>query len=215
MFLLKLGVALAIIVACVVLMFRLHRQLKGESSLGLKSEGARQPRADSNELEQFIAAYRREKALGAASPATSSGPTASPALAPASSPAPVAAPLAAAPSPELNGTARNAFLAGPAKLAFFVLRAGLPDHLVFANTRVSDLLDDNGASALSNLKIDLLVCDKELAIVAAIDVDGGPAGEAAERQKQQSLQAAGIRYLRFAPGAIPKPTEVRRVIFEQ
>ena len=207
MFLLKLAVALAIVAACFVALFRLHRQLKGESGLGLEGREARRPKLDSNELEQFIAAYRRDKALGVAAPAASA------ATKPAASQTPAPALLPAAPPVEEQGKARPAFLVGSVKLAFLLLKAGLPDHHVFGNARISDLVDGNAVGADVDLKIDLLVCDKEMAVVAAVDVDSGSADRAADHQKQSRLQAAGIRYLRLAPGAFPRAMDVRRLIY--
>ena len=200
MFLFKLFLALVIIVAVLLLVFRFHKQIRSGivgSTAGpdKKEEGAR-----ATELEEFIAAYRRDKATGQAQPnAASAQPAAVPAV-----PATV--------TPAVK--ARAAFLSGPAKLAFLVLKAGLPDHHVFANTRVSDLMDGTTVPALANLPIDLLVCSKDLAIVAAVDLNSGTQSDALlAREKEQRLRGAGIRYLRFAPGAFPKPAEVRRLIY--
>jgi hypothetical protein len=200
MFLFKLFLALVIIVAVLLLVFRFHKQIRSGivgSTAGpdKKEEGAR-----ATELEEFIAAYRRDKATGQAQPnAASAQPAAVPAV-----PATVTAAV----------KARAAFLSGPAKLAFLVLKAGLPDHHVFANTRVSDLMDGTTVPALANLPIDLLVCSKDLAIVAAVDLNSGTQSDALlAREKEQRLRGAGIRYLRLAPGAFPKPAEVRRLIY--
>jgi hypothetical protein len=200
MFLFKLFLALVIIVAVLLLVFRFHKQIRSGivgSTAGpdKKEEGAR-----ATELEEFIAAYRRDKATGQAQPnAASAQPAAVPAV-----PATVTAAV----------KARAAFLSGPAKLAFLVLKAGLPDHHVFAKTRVSDLMDGTTVPALANLPIDLLVCSKDLAIVAAVDLNSGTQSDALlAREKEQRLRGAGIRYLRFAPGAFPKPAEVRRLIY--
>ncbi len=200
MFLFKLFLALVIIVAVLLLVFRFHKQIRSGivgSTAGpdKKEEGTR-----TTELEEFIAAYRRDKATGQTQPnAASAQPAAVPAV-----PATVTAAV----------KARAAFLSGPAKLAFLVLKAGLPDHHVFANTRVSDLMDGTTVPALANLPIDLLVCSKDLAIVAAVDLNSGTQSDALlAREKEQRLRGAGIRYLRFAPGAFPKPAEVRRLIY--
>jgi hypothetical protein len=97
-----------------------------------------------------------------------------------------------------------------------VLKAGLPDHHVFANTRLSDLLDGLSVPALANLRVDLVVCDKALAVVAAVDLPDGVQTDAPlEREKEQRLRATGIRYLRFVPGAFPKPAEVRGLIYDR
>jgi hypothetical protein len=95
------------------------------------------------------------------------------------------------PAPPAGGKARAAFLGGPAKLAFLLLKAGLPDHHVFANTRVSDLIDGPKVGPMNNLRIALVVCRKDLAIVAAVDLPtGAQADTLFEREKEQRLRAA-------------------------
>ena len=198
MFLFKLVLALAIIVGALVLVFRFQKQIQsgGSSGTDKKPDGAR-----AAELEEFIAAYRRDKATGQALPNPASAQ-------------PAAAPSAAAAAGAAK--ARAAFLSGPAKLAFLVLKAGLPDHHVFAHTRVSDLMEGTSVPALANLPIDLLVCSKELGIVAAVDLNNGTQSDALlAREKEQRLRSLGIRYLRFAPGAFPRPADVRKLIYGQ
>ena len=198
MFLFKLVLALAIIIGVLVLVFRFQKQIQsgGSSSTDRKPDGAR-----ATELDEFIAAYRRDKATGQAQPNPAS---AQPAAAPSGATTAGAA------------KARAAFLSGPAKLAFLVLKAGLPDHHVFAHTRVSDLMEGTSVPALANLPIDLLVCSKELGIVAAVDLNNGTQSDALlAREKEQRLRSLGIRYLRFAPGAFPKPADVRKLIYGQ
>ena len=219
MFLLKLVLALVIIVAALVLVFRFHKQLKGESvALGLNLGKKKGEDSGSNELEAFIAAYQRDKTVvlngqsAAAAPATviPAPPTAAAPVTPPS-PTPPAPPPALAPA---GAKARAAFLAGPTKLAFLVLKAGLPDHHVFAHTRVADLIDALTVPALGNLRVDLVVCTKELAIVAAVDLpNGAPTDALIEREKAQHLSTAGIRYVRLELGKFPKPAEVRALIY--
>jgi hypothetical protein len=201
MFLFKLVLALAIIVGALFLVFRFHRQIQAGSG-GPKAAPGKEEGARPTELEEFIAAYRRDKATGQPQPGTALAQTEA---------AHAATPGGAAPAAV---KARAAFLSGPAKLAFLVLKAGLPDHHVFAHTRVSDLMDGPTVPALANLPIDLVVCSKDLVIVAAVDLNTGQQAETLlEREKEQRLRAAGIRYLRFAPGAFPKPAEVRKLVY--
>ena len=217
MFLLKLVLALAIIVAALVLVFRFHRQLKGESAgLGLNLGKKKGEETGSNDLEAFIAAYRRDKTVVGNGQAAATAPA-------AAIPTPAAFPVASspatspAPPPAMSpagAKARAAFLAGPTKLAFLVLKAGLPDHHVFAHTRMADLLDALTVPALANLRVDLVVCTKELAIVAAVDLpNGAPTDALVESEKAQRLSTAGIRYVRLEPGKFPKPAEVRTLIY--
>jgi len=200
MFLFKLLLALAISVGALYLVFRFHRQIQAASSASKAALDKKQESARANELEEFIAAYRRDKGAGQIQPNASAQP---------------ALPIGAAPTAPVGAVkARAAFLSGPVKLAFLVLKAGLPDHHVFAHTRVADLVDGVSVGALANLPIDLLVCSKELAIVAAVDLNAGTQSDALlTREKEQRLRAAGIRYLRLAPGAFPKPAEVRRLVY--
>jgi hypothetical protein len=222
MFLLKLVLALVIIVAALILVFRFHKQLKGESdSLGLSPGKKKGEDAGGNDIEAFIAAYRRDKtvALNGQPPATPPAPAApapSAVLPGVASPG-SASPVAASPVPAgsvAGAKARAAFLAGPTKLAFLVLKAGLPDHHVFAHTRMADLLDALTVPALANLHVDLVVCTKELSIVAAVDLPNGtPTDAVIDGEKAHRLSSAGIRYLRLEPGKFPKPAEVRGLIY--
>jgi len=225
MFLLKLVLALIIIVAALVLVFRFHKQLKGESaSLGLNLGKKKGEDGRSNELEAFIAAYRRDKtvvgngqAAAADAPGVAMPAPAAQALAvtpPPATPASVTSSALAAATSAANAKARAAFLTGPNKLAFLVLKAGLPDHHVFAHTRLSDLIDALTVPALANLRVDLVVCTKELTIVAAVDLpNGAPTDTLIESEKAQRLSTAGIRYVRLEPGKFPKPAEVRGLIY--
>jgi hypothetical protein len=199
MFLFKLVLALGIIVGVLVLVFRFQKQIQsgGTSTADQRPDGAR-----ATELEEFIAAYRRDKATGQ----VQSNPTSAQPV--------IASAPAMAPTATTSVKARAAFLSGAAKLAFLVLKAGLPDHHVFAHTRVSDLMEGSSVPALANLPIDLLVCSKDLGIVAAVDLNNGTQSDALLlREKEQRLRSVGIRYLRFAPGAFPKPAEVRKLIY--
>jgi hypothetical protein len=220
MFLLKLVLALVIIVAALVLVFRFHKQLKGESAaLGLNLGKKKGEDAGSNELEAFIAAYRRDKTVVLnGQPAVAAPAAAMPAPAAAALPVTPSPATSPAPPPAMSpagAKARAAFLAGPTKLAFLVLKAGLPDHHVFAHTRMADLLDALTVPALANLRVDLVVCTKELAIVAAVDLpNGAPTDALVEGEKAQRLSTAGIRYVRLEPGKFPKPAEVRALIYQ-
>jgi len=200
MFLFKLLLALAISVSALYLVFRFHRQIQAGSNASTTTPDKKQEGRRPTELEEFIAAYRRDKGAAQIQP---------------NAPAQPALPIGAVPAaPGGAVKARAAFLSGPVKLAFLVLKAGLPDHHVFAHTRVADLVDGISVGALANVPIDLLVCSKDLAIVAAVDLDAGTQSDVLlVREKEQRLRTAGIRYLRLAPGAFPKPAEVRKRIY--
>jgi hypothetical protein len=205
--LVKLLLATALLIGTMVVMYRIQRRIKGEEGRGVIGAGEGRKNAQSashNDLEQFVAAYRREKALSGSN--TTAG----------SAPAPATAPTAQAPV-----KARDVFLAGAAKVFFLVLRAGLPDHHIFANARLADVIQLAGQpttpqarAQLAQARIDFVVCNKELAIVALIDlVDSARSDDALKRALEPQFSNGGVRYVRFAPGAIPKPAEIRSVVY--
>ncbi len=149
-----------------------------------------------NSLEEFIAAYRQGNvaAVGVA----------------ASAPTATATPDAPAVTVPIR---RDHFLSGAAKVAFFICKAGLKDHHIFAHVQLA-ALSTTGVSeaALARASIDLLVCNAEMSPVAAIDVIG-PDGRVTDTLKVDYLRSLGIRYLRFTAKAMPKPEEIRALLY--
>jgi hypothetical protein len=202
---LKLVLAAGLILLTLFAMLRLQRYLKGESGSLFEGKPKRKESTEGpNDLEQFIESYRREKANsgGAAAPAAVES-AATPAAATAGAHATVRADTPAA---------RRAFLTGPSKLLYLVLKAGLPDHHVFANCRLSDVLDPP-PQGWAEARVDFVVCRNDLQVVAAIELSVPGAPDAGRRTLAQPLAAAGIRYLRMQPPALPKPADVRRLIY--
>lgn len=175
-----------------------------------------------NELEKMIAAHRR-------APADASLPV--PVRSPAVQTSPVEGALsaslglaAAADAPTASSAAhvqlRNPFLTGPNRLLYLVLKIGLPDHLVFANVRLADLVrvvspaaTPQARAQLAQTRIDFIVCSAELEVVALLDItDGNRADDIIKRQLEAQLTSGGCRYLRVTPNAIPKPAQVRALV---
>lgn len=175
-----------------------------------------------NELEKMIAAYRREHA---------DPPLPAPARSPAVQASPVESALstslglaAAADAPTASSAAhvqlRKPFLAGPNRLLYLVLKIGLPDHLVFANVRLADLVrvvnpaaTPQARAQLAQTRIDFIVCSPELEVVALLDItDGNRADDVIKRQLEAQLTSGGCRYLRVTPNAIPKPAQIRGLV---
>jgi hypothetical protein len=184
MLIVKLVVAGLIVIATVLILLRVHREITGGSSAAPR---LKESKLSSNELESFVAAYRRDKdAAGVAAPAA-----------------------------ELTSwVARKSFLTAHTKLCYLVVKAALPDHHIFCNTRLGDTLELHADHPLAAMRIDIVVCNKELGPMAAIDVcNADERNTSAEHEKSERLQSAGVRYLRFTPGGIPKPTEIRDLIY--
>jgi hypothetical protein len=205
----KLTIAAVIVIATIVGLALFQRHLRGqEGGLFPGLAKRREPKSRSNELEAFIAAYRRDKSVigQAAKPAAPTAASAEPAA--GAGPAP---PQAKAP---------GGFLQGPAKVLYLVLKAALPDHHIFVYTRLADVikpigkpLTPQGRAQFAQSRMDFVVCNKDLAVVALLDIsDGTRADDPIKQHLQPQLSTAGIRYLRVAPTAIPKPAEVRALI---
>ena len=205
---LNLAIAAILLTATIVGLYLAHRMVKGE---GLPQLGGKriEPTGHVEDIEQIIAAYRREKG-GATLQVTADAQAA-----PKTLPVVASLPLAA--------TAirlKPSFLSGPNKLLFLVLKAALPDHQIFVNVRLVDSVQIAGQpptpharAQLAQARVDFVICNKQLAVVAMVDItDGNRADDVLKRQIEPQITAAGGRYLRIAPTAIPKPAEARALV---
>src|SRR5689334_21108925 len=137
MVIVKLVIAVIIIVAVIALLLRVHREISGDGLLDGSGGGKVKRGADmanggaANELEAFIAAYRRGKDDGAT----------------------------AAPGPVTNTppTVRKICLTPRTKLYCLVVTAARHDHHVFCNARLVDALELHATHPLANARIDLIV----------------------------------------------------------
>jgi hypothetical protein len=226
--LIKLLLATALLIGTMVVMYRIQRRIKGDSGGSLFNGGEggeKKASSDASELEQFVAAYRRERMLAGNGSATGGSAAAAPTSAPGTqgtsvTPGTSGTP-ATAPAVQTPVKVREVFLAGPAKILFLVLRAGLPDHHIFAHTRLADVLQLSGQPTtpqarahFAQARIDFVVCNKNLSIVALIDlVDGARSDAALKRALEPQFATGGVRYMRVASNAIPKPVDVRQMVY--
>jgi len=192
-----LVVGVAILAGVVVLWYKLHKNMRGETFELFPARSREKEKGES--LEAFVAAYRRGEASPASgTPAPQTNGTDNPAI-------PAVAPAALP-------VKREPFLAGGAKLAYYVCKAGLRDHHLFAHVRLASLgTSPPDDPAIAQMEVDLVVCNPEMSIVAAIDVLTGTAGAAPE--KADYLRTLGIRYLRLNANALPKPAEIQALIY--
>jgi hypothetical protein len=192
-----LGVLAALVIGGIALFvwYKLYENIVENDRMD--SPSSRKLRGGGNEsLEQFIAVYRSGAVTTEGVVATAQNTAPSPDDAPVSMP-----------------VRRDHFLSGAVKLAFFLCKSGLRDHHVFAHVRLATL-SATGVSdaALARASIDLLVCNAEMSAVAAIDVIG-PEGSATDTLKVDYLRSLGIRYLRFSARTLPKPEEIRTLLY--
>ena len=190
--------------AAVVAWFKWRKSTFGDDAPGLFSRKTKE-RNQGESLESFVAAYRRgEVSLKEDSKAPAATPAA---LGTAPMPqTPVAQPESG------HAGRREPFLSGAIKLAYYVCKSGLRDHHIFAHVPLQALSTGKLDAQLAGAEISLLVCNAGMSIVAAIDVAGpeAPAGDAA---KAECLRSLGIRYLKLSPKSLPKPGDIRTLIY--
>ena len=202
----------------------LQRKFRGEDASTGRRKRRRKDEEGDNELEAFVTAYREGKidpmllatgddgvdaALASVrpSPAASDETTPAAAAALAAMGAPAAAPTASAPAATAPAPIAPVTLLRPeVKLAYLTFRSGLRDHHVFPNVRLGDL-----GFGVAVGKVDLLVCDSEFKYVAAVDVYTGEKPD--DVPKSMFLSRAGINHLLLSIKAMPKPAQLRELIY--
>lgn len=140
-----------------------------------------------------------------------------PAAAPAESSAPAKAPPAALVTPP---AAAQRFLGQAESLLYYLLKAGLPDSEVFAGVSLARVVGAAGEGReqqlrrLAQYQLDFVVCDKNMQVVAVVEVESAAGADAAgdRRVKSDLLKQAGIRLIRINPAALPQREQIRVLI---
>lgn len=130
-------------------------------------------------------------------------------------PDPATAPVAPAP-------ARERFLGQAETLLYYLLKSGIPDHEVFAHVSLASVVGASGSGherdqqlrRLAQYRLDFVVCDKSMRIIAAVEVDSAVAAVGAGEQqfKADYLGRAGIRLVRINLAALPKREQIRALV---
>jgi hypothetical protein len=201
-----LGLLLGAILAGLALYYwyKWYKSVKGEADGLLSKPGGR---GNAESLEAFIAAYRK----GEVSPGDLQAPPGAPPprpVKPAATAMPAAALAPATAPPEL----RQAFLAGAPKLGYLLCKAALRDHHVFAHVSLRVLGSPGLDPVIAQATVDLVICNAQLAPVAAIDV-AAPGAGAPDAAKVEALRGLGLRYLRLTAKSLPKPEQLRDLIY--
>lgn len=200
---LNLGLAAVLLAAALVGLYFAHRHFVGD---GRAHRAKGEPSPHAADIEQIIAAYRKEN-----------GEAGTRLLPPQTRTAANNAPPA---QHSVLVKPKTSFFSGPNKLLYLVFKAALPDHQIFANVRLVDAVQIAGLpptpqarAQLAQARIDFVICNKELAVVALVDItDGNRADDVIKRQIEPQITAAGGRYVRIAPTAIPRPVEARALV---
>ena len=130
-------------------------------------------------------------------------------------------PADSAPAPVAAFTRKPRLLSHNAALLYYVFRTGLPDHEIFAGMALEDVLDvtapaderEQQLRRIAGQRLDLVVCTKQLEVVAAVIVSAAAAPAEREQSATQCLQAAGIRVVRVDPAAPPRHQNVHALVY--
>lgn len=162
------------------------------------------------------ASKKRFDDMFVARPASTPPPDAPPAAAPPSG----APPQAKAPAAGVTPTAKDRFLGPRETLLYRLLKAGIPDHEIFANVGLASVVGgrtEQEARRLAQYRLDFVVCDKSMRVVAAVEIEpaAGTQWVGEQRFVAESLKTAGISLVRLNPAALPRREEVRALVCRQ
>ena len=118
--------------------------------------------------------------------------------------------------------ARERFLEQAETLLYYLLKTGLPGYEVFPNVSLATVIGVSGSAyereqqlrRLAQYRLDFVVCDKAMRIIAAVDVDSAPAAMGAGEQqfKADCLKGAGVRLVRIKREALPKRDQIPALV---
>lgn len=138
---------------------------------------------------------------------------------------PAAVVPATTPTPELRKKQR--LLQQSKALLYYLFRTGLPDHEIFANLTLADVIDvaptaqayerEQKTRRLAQLRLDFVVCTKQLEVIAAVVISNNASPDAAQAENsrftEECLRIAGIRLVRIDAAAPPRHHQVRELVY--
>jgi hypothetical protein len=108
-------------------------------------------------------------------------------------------------------------------LLFRTLASCLPGYAIFVHVSLAAVVElpptvqgrerEQRSRVLAQHAVDCLVCNRDLEVIAAVDVEDGMNAES--RIKSEYLKAARVRYLRLSPAALPGSDEIPALLFGQ
>lgn len=168
--------------------------------------------------QKNAASDERYRQLFAADPPTSTKPADAPASGGTGAPVPVS--LLVPPQNAATFSSKERLLSPPEALLYYVLRAGLPDHVIFAHVNLAAVVEvpqtvrgyerEQQQRRLARYRVDFVVCDKNTNVVAVAEFE---AMDESATFKTACLKTAGIRHIPVNPAAIPKRDAIRPLIY--
>ena len=114
-------------------------------------------------------------------------------------------------------------LSQPEQVLYFRLVRALPDHIVLAQVQVSRVLGvkkgqnfHSWNNRVNRLSYDFVVCTKDAAVVAAIELDDktheGARRGATDAKKDKATQDAGLRMVRWNVKSLPDEAAIKQAL---
>ena len=110
-------------------------------------------------------------------------------------------------------------------LLYLLLRTGLPDHEVFPGLTLADVIEpaasvrgyerEQSLRKLAQSKLDFVVCNKRLEIVAVVMFESNGLAQDSSRNISDSLEVAGVRLVSIDPLAMPRHQQLRRLLYAE
>lgn len=135
---------------------------------------------------------------------------------------PAAAPAAAPVKPmAIPARISERFLGQGETLAYYLLRTGIPDHVVFAKVPVESVIGppSTGLSGgawqrVAHQRMDFLVCDRNMRVAAVIKLRGAgmPAAEGRGHSAIEVLRTAGVRVVEIDMADMPRREGIRKIV---
>jgi len=108
-------------------------------------------------------------------------------------------------------------------LLYLLLRTGLPDHEVFHGLTLTAVIEpaadlrgyerEQSLRRLAQTKIDFVVCNKRLEIVAVVMFNADGQSQGANPNISTLLEAAGVRFVGIDPLAMPRHQQIRSLLY--
>ncbi|MGH8620475.1 MAG: DUF2726 domain-containing protein [Burkholderiales bacterium] len=175
------------------------------------------------QVEQMLAEVRAAKGTQGAQATAAAAPSGVSAPVAAARAAPV--PAAQPPAGAAPWHGRERLLDQPRSLAYLLLRTGLPEHEIFANLTLADVVGvgaqwqglerEQHLRRLAQTRADFVICTRRLQPVAVITLRETVADAAVvERLRftEACLAAAAVRHVSFDAAALPRHGELRALV---
>jgi hypothetical protein len=125
----------------------------------------------------------------------------------------------------LSYEARERLLTPPQALLYYLLKTGLPDHLVFAQVALAAVLEpshalsgfalDEQTRRLAAHALDFVVCDRNMRPVAVVELAHRDSQQETGPSRKSWLLASGLRYVELASDALPRKEAMRALILAE